>query len=59
MLYKYTFLLICVFDKDVIEKAFEIDQDSFSCYLLIWGCMMITSSLGLPDDIAFLMPMFL
>ena len=40
------------------EAIIEIDQDSFSCYLLIWSCQMISSSTGLPDNIGFVMLMF-
>ena len=42
-----------------MKGKFEIDQDSFSCYSLIWGCRMISGSSELLDDMALLMPMFL
>ena len=41
--------------KGVIEIIIEIDQDSFSFYILIRCCPMKPSSSGLPDDVAFLM----
>ena len=45
--------------KVVIEIIIEIDQDSFSFYILIRCCPMIPSSSGLPDDVAFLMAIIL
>ena len=45
--------------KGIIEILVEIDRDSFSYYPLIWGCQMMPSSSGLPNDMALPMPMFL
>ena len=45
--------------KGVIEIKIEIDQDSYSFYILIRCCPMIPSSSGLPDDVAFLMEIIL
>ena len=50
MAFEYTVIMV-----ESNQIIIEIDRDSFSHYLLIWGCHMISSSSRLPDDMALLM----
>ena len=45
--------------KEIIEIIIEIDRDSFSHSLLIWGCQMLSNFSRWPGDKVLHMPLFL